>query len=112
MTNGMQKQQQASPGPYSVLSTVEALLNQAITLLHIQQQTIVAPTQQLTESEHQQLMSVFEAKDYLGVSEWALRESVRKKEIPHVRIQRRIYFRRRELEQWISLGMNQIGERS
>ena len=66
----------ASAVPYSVLNTVEALLQQAIQLLEIQRQTLIAPApQSSTPQKQQELMDVKETAEYLGVSEWSLRNS-------------------------------------
>jgi len=46
-------------------------------------------------------MTVAEAAAYLGVSTDTLYDMVRRKEIPHIRIRRRIFFRRDTLDAWL-----------
>lgn len=94
--------------PYSVLNTVIALLEQAKQLLEIQGQTLMATPVQADAGENpfqQELMDVNQLVKYLGVSEWGIREMVKAKRVPHIRVQKRIFFRRREIDQWISMGM-------
>ena len=47
-------------------------------------------------------MTVHETAAYLGVSGDTIYEMVRRKEIPHIRIRRRILFRRDTLDAWLS----------
>ena len=47
-------------------------------------------------------MTVAEAAAYLGVSTDTIYEMVRRREIPHIRIRRRIFFRRDTLDAWLS----------
>lgn len=47
-------------------------------------------------------MTVQETAAYLGVSDDTVYEMVRRKEIPHIRIRRRILFRRDTLDNWLS----------
>ena len=47
-------------------------------------------------------MTVLEAASYLGVSDDTIYEMVRRKEIPHFRMRRRILFRRNTLDAWMS----------
>lgn len=46
-------------------------------------------------------ITVAEAAAYLGVSTDTLYDMVRRKEIPHIRIRRRIFFRRDTLDRWL-----------
>ncbi|MEC0269697.1 helix-turn-helix domain-containing protein [Paenibacillus anseongense] len=47
------------------------------------------------------ILSVLELSDYLGVSTDCVYTMVREKQIPHVRIRRRILFHRHEIDLWI-----------
>lgn len=47
-------------------------------------------------------ITVAEAAAYLGVSTDTIYEMVRRQEIPHIRIRRRILFRRDTLDAWLS----------
>lgn len=47
-------------------------------------------------------MTVQETAAYLGISTDTVYELVRRKEIPHIRIRRRILFRRDTLDNWLS----------
>ncbi|NRR04565.1 helix-turn-helix domain-containing protein [Brevibacillus sp. RS1.1] len=46
-------------------------------------------------------LTVKEAAVYIRISEYTLREAVRKKQIPHYRIGSRILFRKAALDEWI-----------
>ena len=46
-------------------------------------------------------MTVAEAAAYLGVSTDTIYEMVQRREIPHIRIRRRIFFRRDTLDRWL-----------
>jgi len=84
--------------------TVEMLLLQVIQLLQDQQQANTAPTQPLPPvTPEKETMDVAETAKYLRVSEWTVYDLVRTKQIPHFRIKQRIFFRRREIENWIAL---------
>lgn len=47
-------------------------------------------------------LSVKEAAEYLGVSEWLIYDMVRLKQIPTIRVRTRIFFRIETLNQWMS----------
>jgi len=47
-------------------------------------------------------MTVQETAAYLGISTDTIYEMVRRKEIPHIRLRRRILFRRDTLDAWLS----------
>ncbi|BCJ86499.1 helix-turn-helix domain-containing protein [Effusibacillus dendaii] len=47
-------------------------------------------------------MTVNEAAEYLGVHVDTIYTMVREKQIPHVRLRRRIVFRRETLNEWMS----------
>lgn len=99
----MQKSAQSQTQP-----TVESLLLQVIQLLQAQQQTAAtAEHQSLEEDQGSETLSVKEAAEYLKVSQWTVRDLVRTNSIPHFRVRSRIFFRRRELEQWVT---NQLEE--
>lgn len=46
-------------------------------------------------------MTVKEVAEYLGVDEDAIYTMVREHQIPHIRIRRRIFFRRETLDAWM-----------
>lgn len=47
-------------------------------------------------------LDVKDAADYLQVSTDTIYDMVRKKEIPHFRVRRRIFFSKNTLDEWIS----------
>lgn len=47
-------------------------------------------------------MTVAEAARYLGVHEDTVYAMVRDRQIPHIRVRRRIFFRRETLDAWMS----------
>lgn len=94
----MQKSNQSQTQP-----SVELLLLQAIQLIQAQQQAAAKVEQQpLKEGQGSETMDVKEAAEYLKVSQWTVRDMVRTKSIPHFRVRSRIFFRRRELDQWVN----------
>jgi excisionase family DNA binding protein len=48
-----------------------------------------------------QTLTVKEAAQMIGVSEWTIYDMSRKGELPVVRVRRRVFFRRDGLEQWM-----------
>jgi len=48
-----------------------------------------------------EIMSAKEVATYLNISYWTLTEMVRRKEIPHFRIGKRILFRTDSLLEWV-----------
>lgn len=90
--------------------TVELLLLQAIQLLQSQQQAAaMAVQQQSAESEQgPETLDVKEAAEYLRVSDWTIYDMVRKNQLIHFRVRSRIFFRRRELDKWISSQLKEV----
>nr|WP_307606792.1 helix-turn-helix domain-containing protein [Paenibacillus sp. V4I9] len=59
----------------------------------------------INEKENKnKIFSVIELADYLGVSMDCIYAMVRERQIPHVRIRRRILFHRELIEEWIKKG--------
>ncbi len=42
-----------------------------------------------------------EAAEYLGISYWKLLQLAKAREVPHVRLQGRLLFRRKSLDEWL-----------
>ncbi len=42
-----------------------------------------------------------EAADYLGISYWSLLELAKKGEVPHIKVNRRVLFRKESLDSWV-----------
>ncbi|NIK68775.1 helix-turn-helix domain-containing protein [Paenibacillus sp. BK720] len=91
--------------PASLLASVEALLEQALQLLEIQRAAQQAP-QPDNGPQSNELMDVKQTMAYTGLTDWSIRNAVRQKKIPHVRVASRIFFRKRELDAWIAREMN------
>ncbi|MED4602554.1 excisionase [Paenibacillus validus] len=53
-----------------------------------------------TAVPEQETLDVGEAAEYLRVSKWIIYDMVRCKQIPFFRVRTRIFFKRRELDQW------------
>lgn len=49
----------------------------------------------------QEVIDIREASEFLTISEWKLRQEVKKRTIPHFRVGKRILFRRSALISWI-----------
>lgn len=47
------------------------------------------------------LMTAYEAADFLHISYWHLMDLVRRKKIPHIRFSRKVFFRVATLEKYI-----------
>lgn len=43
-----------------------------------------------------------EAANYIGVSYWMLLEMVRKRQIPHFRVGRRVLLRKHSIDEWLN----------
>lgn len=63
-------------------------------------------------TKHSETMPAKEAAVYLGISKWLLYESVKRKEIPCVRIGGRLLFRKAALDEWMSLREKESLERA
>lgn len=48
-------------------------------------------------------LTASEASELLGLSKWSVYELTRRKEIPHIKIGRRVLFRRESLLAWLSV---------
>ena len=57
-----------------------------------------------TASEPRPVLSVAEAADLLGVSEWLILQQIRLGTLPHRRCGRRIVFSRERLMEWLNNG--------
>jgi excisionase family DNA binding protein len=65
--------------------------------------------QQQTQQPRPQTMDVKEAAAYLRISAWSVYDMCRTKSLPFFKIRSRIFFRRHELEKWISENTNKCG---
>ncbi|ULO05164.1 helix-turn-helix domain-containing protein [Paenibacillus sp. 19GGS1-52] len=65
--------------------------------------------QQQTQQPRPQTLDVKEAAEYLRISAWSVYDMCRTKSLPFFKIRSRIFFRRHELEKWISENTNQCG---
>ncbi|AKG37667.1 hypothetical protein VK70_08760 [Paenibacillus durus ATCC 35681] len=65
--------------------------------------------QQQTAQLQSETMDVKEAAAYLRISAWSVYDMCRTKDLPFFRIRSRIFFRRHELERWISENTNVCG---
>ncbi len=87
--------------------SIELLLSQIALFLQSQlEQKEEEPTQQ--EAPGKETMDVKEAAEFLRVSPWSVYDMVRTKEIPFFRIRSRVFFRRRELDQWINKQLQEV----
>lgn len=50
----------------------------------------------------QEIMNLFQAAEYLSLSKSSLYKSTSQREIPHFKKGKKIYFRKSELDQWIT----------
>ncbi len=48
-----------------------------------------------------EIMDVQQAAEYLGLSEYTLREWVRKRKIPHLKVNGSLRFRKSKLDRWL-----------
>jgi excisionase family DNA binding protein len=78
--------------------TVEILLLQVIQLLQAQHQEPKVEEQQAAQDE---TFDVKETAKYLRVSEWTVYDMCRTKTLPFFKIRARLFFRKRELDNWI-----------
>ncbi|MUG43446.1 helix-turn-helix domain-containing protein [Paenibacillus woosongensis] len=67
---------------------------------------MVAQQQAKLENPEPQTMDVKEAAAFLRMSPWTVRDMVRLKQLPFFRLRSRIFFRRCDLEAWISSQVN------
>ncbi|WP_342410779.1 helix-turn-helix domain-containing protein [Paenibacillus sp. FSL R10-2778] len=65
--------------------------------------------QQQTQQPRPETMDVKEVAEYLRISAWSVYDMCRTKSLPFFKIRSRIFFRRHELEKWISENTNQCG---
>ncbi|WP_342439970.1 helix-turn-helix domain-containing protein [Paenibacillus sp. FSL L8-0436] len=65
--------------------------------------------QQQVQQPRPETLDVKEAAAYLRISAWSVYDMCRTKSLPFFRIRSRIFFRRHELESWISENTNQCG---
>jgi excisionase family DNA binding protein len=79
--------------------SIEMLLLQVIQLLQTQRQGATVETQQVVQE--QETLDVQEAAKYLRVSAWTIYDMCRTKTLPFFKIRARIFFRKRELDQFI-----------
>lgn len=55
-------------------------------------------------SDYQQItMSAQDAARYLGISYWLITQMVKKGEIPHIRLGKKIFFRKQTLDQFMDV---------
>ncbi|AIQ63889.1 hypothetical protein PSTEL_13155 [Paenibacillus stellifer] len=65
--------------------------------------------QQQVQQPRPETLNVKEAAEYLRISAWSVYDMCRTNSLPFFRIRSRIFFRRHELERWISENTNQCG---
>lgn len=83
-----------------MITAIEVLLTQAINLIQVvqQQQAVIQPVKQEGLDE---TLDVRGAAALIKMSEWTVRDMVRRSEIPHRRIRSRILFSQFELREWL-----------
>lgn len=86
------------------------LLSQQFALFLQQMQQAQTPQEQEPAERVNETMDVKEAAAYLRVSDWTIYDMVRTKSIAHFRVRSRIFFKKRELDQWINQQMQEAVE--
>ncbi|MNK84426.1 Helix-turn-helix domain protein [compost metagenome] len=94
--------------PYQAVPPVEVIerqpIDQQTIMIHLAQMIAQQQTQPIKLEP--QTLDVKEAAEYLRMSPWTVRDMVRTKSIPFFRIRSRIFFRRPDLDSWISSRVN------
>lgn len=99
----MQPRTQGQPS----IELLELMGQQIAVFLQAYREQQKEPQRTEPEAPGDETFDVKGAAAYLRVSNWTIYDMVRTKTIPHFRIRSRVFFRRRELDQWISQQQTQ-----
>lgn len=82
------------------------------------QEMLLQLAQMITQQQNQaaqepavQTFDVKEAAEYLRISSWSVYDMIRTKSIPFFKVKSRYFFRRHELDKWISENTNDCSGR-
>ena len=63
--------------------------------------------ERIRRNRHGTTLSIYEAAEYMHMSDRTLRRMVQQKEIPHFRLRNRIYIRQMDIDDWIQRQLNE-----